>query len=86
MLSSMRRKYLILVEKLDTKPTTTPRIMDAQGGMKPDAGVAATRPEMQPEHWKVVSDKHICKVGHATCLPSLPSTIFLTSDSQVNTK
>jgi len=43
---------LILVEKLDTKPTTTPRIMDAQGGMKPDAGVAATRPEMQPEHWK----------------------------------
>lgn len=25
-------------------------MIEAQGGMKPDAGVAATRPEMVPEH------------------------------------
>jgi hypothetical protein len=40
-----------LVEKLDTKPTVTPRMMDAQGGIIPDAGVAPTRPEIQPEHY-----------------------------------
>jgi hypothetical protein len=40
----------MFVEKLDTRPTTTPRIMDAQGGIKPEAGVAATRPEINPEH------------------------------------
>jgi len=31
-------------------PVTTPRITLAQGVIKPDAGVAATRPEMVPEH------------------------------------
>lgn len=41
---------LSLVEKLATTPVTIPRITAAQGGMKPDAGVAATRPEIHPEH------------------------------------
>jgi hypothetical protein len=41
---------LLLVEKLETQPTVTPRIIEAQGGIKPDAGVAATRPDTQPEH------------------------------------
>ena len=48
----MWHQYLILVAKLDTIPTVMPRMMEAQGGMKPDAGVAATRPEMTPEHYK----------------------------------
>ena len=39
-----------MVEKLAIMPVTIPRITAAQGGMKPDAGVAATRPEIQPEH------------------------------------
>jgi hypothetical protein len=39
-----------LVAKLATMPVTTPRMTAAHGGMKPEAGVAATRPEMQPEH------------------------------------
>lgn len=42
--------WVLFVEKLATQPTVTPRIMDAQGGMNPEAGVAATRPEIQPEH------------------------------------
>ena len=41
---------LILVAKLQITPVRIPRIMADQGGMKPDAGVAATRPEIQPEH------------------------------------
>jgi hypothetical protein len=40
----------LLVEKLETIPVTIPRMTDAQGVMKPEAGVAATRPEIQPEH------------------------------------
>ena len=39
-----------MVEKLHTMPVTIPRITLAHGGMKPDAGVAATSPEMAPEH------------------------------------
>lgn len=35
---------------MHTIPVTIPRTTLAHGGMKPDAGVAATRPEMQPEH------------------------------------
>jgi hypothetical protein len=45
-----RKGTLLFVEKLDTQPTVTPRMIDAQGGMNPDAGVAATSPEMVPEH------------------------------------
>lgn len=41
---------LLFVAKLATTPVTTPRRTEAQRGMKPDAGVAATSPEMQPEH------------------------------------
>src|SRR4051812_31908562 len=41
---------LPLVPKLQTTPVTIPRTTLAHGGMKPDAGVAATRPEMVPEH------------------------------------
>ena len=46
----MWSQNFIFVAKLATNPTVTPRIMEAQGGMKPNAGVAATRPEMHPEH------------------------------------
>jgi hypothetical protein len=45
-----KMKDLLLVLKLQQTPATTPRMMLAQGVMKPDAGVAATRPEMVPEH------------------------------------
>ena len=41
---------VLFVAKLATTPVTTPRRTEAQSGMNPDAGVAATRPEMQPEH------------------------------------
>lgn len=41
---------ILLVEKLATTPVIMPRMMAAHGGMKPDAGVAATRPEIHPEH------------------------------------
>ena len=47
---SQGRGFLLFVEKLETMPVTTPRMTDAQSGMKPEVGVAATRPEMQPEH------------------------------------
>lgn len=40
-----------LVAKFATTPTVTPKTIDAQGGMKPESGVAATRPEMAPEHY-----------------------------------
>ena len=43
-------KNVPLVAKLHTTPVTIPRTTLAHGGMKPEAGVAATRPEMQPEH------------------------------------
>ena len=35
---------------MHTLPATTPRTMEPQDVQKPDAGVAATRPEMAPEH------------------------------------
>lgn len=35
---------------MQTKPVTIPRTIDPQGVMKPEAGVAATRPEIAPEH------------------------------------
>jgi hypothetical protein len=41
---------LLFVEKLATIPVTMPRMTEAQGVMKPLAGVAATRPEIHPEH------------------------------------
>lgn len=41
---------VLLVAKLATIPVVIPRTTDAQGVMKPEAGVAATRPEMTPEH------------------------------------
>jgi len=47
---SLEIKDLLLVEKLAITPVTIPRITEAQGVMKPDAGVAATRPEIHPEH------------------------------------
>jgi hypothetical protein len=34
------RENILLVEKLAIIPVTIPRITDAQGGIKPDAGVA----------------------------------------------
>lgn len=43
-------KNILLVLKLQHTPATTPRMMLAQGSMNPEAGVAATRPEMVPEH------------------------------------
>ena len=36
--------------KLQTTPETIPRTTLPQGVMNPDAGVAATSPEMAPEH------------------------------------
>jgi len=39
-----------LVAKLETTPVVIPRTTLAQSGMKPEAGVAATSPEMTPEH------------------------------------
>ena len=39
-----------MVAKLQATPATTPRMMLAQGSIKPEAGVAATRPEIVPEH------------------------------------
>lgn len=44
------KSNVLLVPKLQQMPVTTPSTMEAQGGMKPEAGVAATRPEMTPEH------------------------------------
>jgi hypothetical protein len=41
---------LLFVAKLAIIPVTMPRITEAQGVMNPDAGVAATRPEIHPEH------------------------------------
>lgn len=41
---------LLFVPKLQQTPVTTPKMIDAHGGMNPDAGVAATNPEMTPEH------------------------------------
>lgn len=41
---------LLLVEKLAITPVATPKITLAQSGINPDAGVAATNPEIQPEH------------------------------------
>lgn len=38
------------MEKLAITPVVTPKMTEAQRGMSPDAGVAATKPEMQPEH------------------------------------
>src|SRR5215469_1011520 len=40
----------LFVAKLQTAPVTIPRMTLPQGVIKPDAGVAATRPEMAPEH------------------------------------
>ncbi len=42
--------YSHLVPKLHTTPAVMPRTMLPQGVMKPEAGVAATSPEMAPEH------------------------------------
>ncbi len=39
-----------MVAKFETMPVTIPRMIDAHGVMKPEAGVAATRPEIHPEH------------------------------------
>jgi len=39
-----------LVAKLATIPVVIPRITLAHGGRYPEAGVAATSPEMTPEH------------------------------------
>lgn len=41
---------ILLVAKLATMPVVMPRATLAHGVMKPEAGVAATSPEMQPEH------------------------------------
>lgn len=41
---------VLFVAKLATTPVTTPRTTEAQSGINPDAGVAATSPEIQPEH------------------------------------
>ena len=41
---------VLFVAKLATTPVTTPSSTDAQSGINPDAGVAATSPEMHPEH------------------------------------
>lgn len=41
---------LPFVPKLQQTPVTTPSTILAHGGMKPEAGVAATSPEMVPEH------------------------------------
>ena len=41
---------LLFVAKLATMPVVMPRMTLPQGVRKPDAGVAATRPEMTPEH------------------------------------
>lgn len=42
--------YILLVAKLATIPVVIPRMTLAHGGKKPEAGVAATSPEMTPEH------------------------------------
>jgi hypothetical protein len=47
---SRRWKNLLFVLKLQIIPVAMPRTTLAQGVMKPEAGVAATRPEMAPEH------------------------------------
>ena len=41
---------LLFVAKLQITPAAIPRMIEAHGVMKPEAGVAATRPEIQPEH------------------------------------
>ena len=41
---------ILFVPKFAIAAVTTPRMIAAQGGINPEAGVAATRPEMQPEH------------------------------------
>jgi hypothetical protein len=43
-------KNVLLVAKLETIPVVMPRTTLAHGVMKPEAGVAATSPEMVPEH------------------------------------
>lgn len=42
------------VEKLQTSPAQTPRMTEAQRGMTPEAGVAATSPEITPEQTATV--------------------------------
>lgn len=39
----------LLVAQLQHTPEVTPRAMEAQGGMKPEVGVAATSPAIVPE-------------------------------------
>lgn len=46
----MGKNNVLLVAKLATIPVVMPRATLAHGVMKPEAGVAATRPEMHPEH------------------------------------
>ena len=43
-------RNVLLVAKLATIPVVIPRATLAHGVMKPEAGVAATSPEMHPEH------------------------------------
>ena len=52
--SSTWTMYLILVAKLQIVQATIPRMTEAHRGMTPDAGVAATRPEMIPEQTATV--------------------------------
>ena len=47
-----------MVEKLHTVPATTPKITSAHNGITPEDGVAATNPEIHPEHAATIS--HFC--------------------------
>ena len=74
---------LLFVEKLDTQPTVTPRMIEAQGGMKPDAGVAATRPEIQPEHCVEQSQSVQLPgyLGENGDIPNQPYSTFCSGDN-----
>lgn len=47
--SSTWNQTLKMVAKLQMQPERMPRTTEAQRGMMPEVGVAATRPEMMPE-------------------------------------
>jgi len=56
-------------------------MIDAQGGMKPEAGVAATRPEIAPEHCRQLDAAHY-EIEARGNVPIQPYSIFYSAYNQ----
>lgn len=77
---------LLFVEKFETQPTVTPRIIEAHGGINPEAGVAATSPEMVPEHYIVPNVSTLNAFGWKGTIPNQPYSTFEPSASLARPK